>query len=235
MRNKEYKDDQRVFTFINSDRCKTLGCLYDFLKENKLPVRERWVFYLLGKFDYLDEESIFSMSDKELFGGYYSGEVFYWSIYLKKEEEKRNEIGEEILLKNNEYLNRIKEIEEEIEKLEQPIKVLNNCPEEAQFNSYSDEGLIISNILKIEELMLEYKSIKNLILNDENFKLEVQRRFIEDGYCFVDSSFEDYYSMLERLAFLEYKDEEIVNRNPQPYFCEACQESPCRCSDPDPN
>ncbi len=233
MRNKEYKDDQKVFRFINSNECLTLGCLFSFLKDNFLPVRERWVFYLLGKFNDINESVISLMEDRELFGGYFCGETYFWSIYLENERDKKEEISNEISIRNKEIRIRLKEIEEDINNLEHNIRVLDNCTKEVQINSFACEGLFINNNLKLNDLRSEYENLKNIKLDDESFRLDVQKRFAEEGYSFVSSSFENYYSMLERLAFIEYRNEEVNYRDFRSNFCEACQEAPCRCSDPD--
>ena len=106
MRNIDYQDDQKVFRFINSESCNTYIDLSDFLKENNLPYRERWVFYFFGKTNLIDEKSIKNMSSKDqlCYGGLIEGEVLHWQNYFSQEYKTKDEIREELFKSGqNEY------------------------------------------------------------------------------------------------------------------------------------
>lgn len=91
MRNPEYKDDQKVFEYINGADCQTYSDLTDFLVRNKLPIRERWAFYFFGKNNWINSDTIAQMEDKsyDSYGGYIDGNIYYWTEHLKTEQEER--------------------------------------------------------------------------------------------------------------------------------------------------
>ncbi|UPQ79322.1 hypothetical protein M0M57_00440 [Flavobacterium azooxidireducens] len=107
MRNIEFKDDQKVFAFINSDICNSYQDLCDFLYDNLLPFRERWIFYLLGKLNLISDETISDIPDKSYtsYGGYIKGEVYYWKEYLENEYYEKNYIEEKLKLEGKEVTN----------------------------------------------------------------------------------------------------------------------------------
>ena len=99
MEAKQSVDDQLVFRFINSDNCKEYLDLWTFLLENELPIRERWVFYLLGKIGFFTDEKMSEIQTEEGIrsGADFYSEVFYWAEFLKKESEILVEIEKELI------------------------------------------------------------------------------------------------------------------------------------------
>jgi hypothetical protein len=98
MRNSTYKDDIKVFSFINSDECDTYDKFTKFLLGNALPLRERWVFYFFGKTKWLDSNAIGQMETQSFveYGGFVSGEIYYWQKYLSDESEDKQRIESDL-------------------------------------------------------------------------------------------------------------------------------------------
>jgi len=85
MRNRLFKNDILVFSFINSEDCQTFDDLIKFLKENNLPVLERWGFYLIGKLNLINEKAITDININEIdtYGGLINVNIYHWKYYLK--------------------------------------------------------------------------------------------------------------------------------------------------------
>ncbi len=64
MRNHDYKSDQKVFTFINSEECRSYSDFTNYLYKSHLPLYERWAFYFFGKKSWINEKTISEMAYK---------------------------------------------------------------------------------------------------------------------------------------------------------------------------
>lgn len=104
MRNHDYKSDQKVFTFINSEECRSYSDFTTFLWKNNLPLYERWAYYFLGKKNWISEQSIAEMeyNGYTQYGAYIFSDIYYWKDFLRNDYEKneRERIKIEINSKN---------------------------------------------------------------------------------------------------------------------------------------
>lgn len=96
MRNFDFEIDQEIFRFINSEYCSSYNVLLNYVRKRNLPLNERWVFYLLGKLNYINDQVIEGMSVKSYrtYGGVLFPEVKHWRRYLEGEFEERKRIQE---------------------------------------------------------------------------------------------------------------------------------------------
>ena len=85
MRNKLYKNDIKVFSFINSEDCQTFDDLINFLKKNNLPVLERWTFNLMGKLNIIDAAVVINIGINKIntYGGSINGNIHHWKYFIK--------------------------------------------------------------------------------------------------------------------------------------------------------
>jgi len=90
MRNHDYKSDQKVLTFINSEECRSFRDFTDFLRINYLPLYERWAFYFFGKKNWINEKSITEMAYNGYtqYGCYIFSDIYHWKVYLMDNREK---------------------------------------------------------------------------------------------------------------------------------------------------
>ena len=97
MRNSDFRDDIKVYTFVNSAHC-SYNEFRQFLILNALPLRERWAFYFFGKSRSLDNIAIGDMEIQgpRYYGGFVYGEIYYWQKYLRDELETRQSIESDL-------------------------------------------------------------------------------------------------------------------------------------------
>ena len=94
MRNKFYQNDIKVFSFINSDECKTFEDLKKYLINYHLPFLERWAFYFLGKRNSLSDKEISNLGEDNYisYGGFVKGELYHWNFFLNLKPSKIKDI-----------------------------------------------------------------------------------------------------------------------------------------------
>ncbi len=77
--------DQIVFKYIAINDGIGIEKFINFLKENNIPLIEKYAFYLLGTLKYLDLNEINDWKISK-YGSYSFGEAYYWKEYLLDEE-----------------------------------------------------------------------------------------------------------------------------------------------------
>lgn len=171
MRNDDFLDDLKVFSFIISEKCTHYYALINFLKENNLPVRARWVYYFFGKNNWLTELNIKEIASREFnsYGGYLEGLPYYWDAYLGNSYEDKQSIENELKEKGEKF------DKETINKI------------------YYERGW-------------EY-AIDNVEYNENRILEAMADEHIEE---------------------MNYK---YYGQDDESSYCEACQNSPCICSD----
>lgn len=144
MKDLDQTDDQKVFTFINSNFCNFYDDLKNFLYENKLPIESRWAFYFFGKKQSISENVISSMEITSLdsYGGYINGEIYYWNYYLNSDYHfKEREFIELKLINDGMEANEQNIQEEYIRKgyifVEESIKNDKECEDNIWLEEYS--------------------------------------------------------------------------------------------------
>lgn len=150
MKNLNQIDDQKVFTFINSNSCNFYEDLKNFLYENKLPIKSRWAFYFFGKKQSITENVISSMEIEtfDSYGGYINGEIYYWDCYLNSSYHfKEREFIQLKLIENGEEANEQNIQEEYIKQgynfVEKSLKNDKECENYRWLEEYSNNQVYI--------------------------------------------------------------------------------------------
>lgn len=93
-----YHEDQKVFKFINSDECQNFDDLHNFLGDNNLPWRTRWIYYFFGKKNWIDDETINNMGEPghDNYGPYLYDTIYWWERFLADENKIKNQIRDEL-------------------------------------------------------------------------------------------------------------------------------------------
>jgi len=105
MRNEDFNDDLKVFSFIIGESCTNYFSFINFLKENNLPVRARWIYYFFGKNNWLSKSNIKEIASREYnsYGGYLDGLAYYWGRYLENSYEDMKSIEKELQDKGEQF------------------------------------------------------------------------------------------------------------------------------------
>ena len=85
--------DQIVFKYLYENKDLNYKKFIYFLRESNFPLLEKYAYYLFGRLNQFDLETINEMKthlEFIFYGSYYYGEVYHWQQYLEAEARHKN-------------------------------------------------------------------------------------------------------------------------------------------------